>query len=130
MAALFACFWLLRRILFACFMRISLFVVRLSCYLGLQILVFAYHGLLPYRDPWTQGIEFFNEAVISALMCFLFGFKDGRPPAFSQQTVGWVYVGLITLLVYVNTFWIVYSWLNKYYERKRLLEARRREQRK
>jgi len=124
--ALFACFWLLRRVIFAAFMRVSFFVVRLSCYLGLQIAVFAYHGLLPYRDQWTQGIEFFNEGVISALMCFLFGFNDPRPPPFSQQTIGWVYVGLISLLVYVNTFWIVYFWLTGYCERKRLLEEARR----
>jgi len=89
-------------------------------------MVFAYHGLLPYRDRWTQRIEFFNEGIISALMCFLFGFKDPRPHPFSQQVIGWVYVGLITVLVYVNTFWIVYVWLNGYYEREKVLEEGRR----
>ena len=83
-SALFACFWLLRRVLFATCMRINFFVVRLSCYLILQIMVFAYHGLLPYKDKWTQGIEFLNESVISALMCFLFGFYDPRPTLLSQ----------------------------------------------
>ena len=82
--ALFACFWLLRRVLFAASLRIHFFVVRLSCYFGVQIGVFAYHGLLPYRDKWTQGVEFFNEAVISALMCFLFGFYDPGQSLFSQ----------------------------------------------
>jgi len=83
MIALFPMFWLLRLIIFAGAMRVSFFIVRLSLYLGLQIGVFAYHGLLPYKDHWFQGIEFFNEAVISALMCFLFGFFDPRPTPFS-----------------------------------------------
>ena len=124
--ALFACFWLLRRVIFTAFLRISFFVIRLSFYLILQAAVFAYHGLLHYRSKWTQGIEFFNEAIISALMCLLFGFSDPRPAPFSQQTIGWVYVGLIALLVYVNTYWIVYVWLKEYCERKRLLEEARR----
>jgi len=76
-------FFLLRRILFATSVRVSLFIVRISLYLALQIGVFFYHGVLPYHDNWTQGIEFFNEAIISALMCFLFGFADLQPTPLS-----------------------------------------------
>ena len=30
------------------------------------------------------------------------------------------------LLVYVNTFWIVYVWLTEYYSRKKKMDAARR----
>jgi hypothetical protein len=46
-SALYSLFWLLRRVLFAGCMRVSFFIVRLSLYLGLQIGVFSYYGMMP-----------------------------------------------------------------------------------
>ena len=42
--------------------------------------------------------------------------------------MGWVYVLLIAVMVYVNTFWIVYEWLTLYCDRKKMREEQARQE--
>ena len=68
----------------------------------------------PLPTPFAMKMELFNEAMVSSITYHLFMFTDALPSASAQYLIGWSLVGNLTLMLVVNSFFVVKGILNKF----------------
>ena len=59
-------------------------------------------------------MELFNEAMISSITYHLFMFTDALPSVTAQYIIGWSLVGNLTIMLMVNSFFVVKGIANKF----------------
>ena len=64
--------------------------------------------LSPYASTIAGFINFFNDTIVLILSYFMFVFTDLTPSQEDKYLIGWVYNGLVGLLVVSNLFLILY----------------------
>ena len=69
----------------------------------------------PLPTKHDMKMELFNEAMVSSITYHLFMFTDALPSATAQYLIGWSLVVNLTLMLFVNSFFVVKGILKKFY---------------
>ena len=67
---------------------------------------------LPTRH--AMRMELFNEAMVASITYHLFMFTDALPSVTAQYLIGWSLVGNLSLMLAVNSFFVVKGIVNKF----------------
>ena len=59
-----------------------------------------------------MNMEYFNEAMVTSITYHLFMFTDALPSATAQYLIGWSLVVNLSMMLSVNSFYVVKGMLN------------------
>ena len=96
-----------------------------------ESLIIMYQGMVrPYDLKMQNRLEMFNEVMIMLNCYFLFLFSEFLPDPEVRYQMGWVNIGMLSIMILVNTTIIIFNKCKSMYKFAKLNKIKRKNMKK